>query len=150
MKYDDASWHTGGDFPENSPQEFGATHIALFMKWCFQQGWAGSYHTEEQPEDLKGVIEGSHSATDYFLKYCDGKLTDEDFSSDGNDFAAQYYGSGGLYLNDYAEHFGELMYVAPESAHDYSKFQTVLDGRLQSGILTGKQLKKSKPWWKFW
>ena len=150
MKYDDASWHCGGDFPKESPREYGATHIALFMKWCFQKGWVGDVHTDEEPEDTQLVIDGSLPATDYFLKYCDGKLTNEDFSSEGNIFAAQYYGDEGLYLGDYIEHFGELMYVASESAHDFSKFSAVLEGRLKSGILTQPQLTTSKPWWKFW
>jgi len=44
MKYDDASWHYGGDFPIGSPEEYGGTHIALFMKWCFVKGWAGDIH----------------------------------------------------------------------------------------------------------
>jgi hypothetical protein len=39
MKYDDASWHHGGDFPAGQPQEHGGTHIALFLRWCFVKGW---------------------------------------------------------------------------------------------------------------
>lgn len=39
MKYDDATWHSGGEFPPESPAEFGGTHIALFLRWCFVKGW---------------------------------------------------------------------------------------------------------------
>jgi hypothetical protein len=120
------------------------------MKWCFQQGWAGEIHTQKEPDETRMVIDGGLSATDYFKKYCDGKLTDEDFCSEGNDFAAQYYGDDGLYLGDYAKHFGDLMYVASESDHDYSKFSAMLEDRFKSGVLTRSQLKASKPWWKFW
>ena len=28
-KYDDASWHYGGDFPDDLPEENGATHIGM-------------------------------------------------------------------------------------------------------------------------
>ncbi|WP_262497415.1 DUF7832 domain-containing protein [Pedobacter caeni] len=28
-KYDDASWHYGGDFPKDLPQINGATHIGM-------------------------------------------------------------------------------------------------------------------------
>ena len=35
-------------------------------------------------------------------------------SDEGNSFAGAYYADAGLYLDDYAEHFGDLMYVAPE------------------------------------
>ena len=31
MKYDDASWHYGGDFPADLPQAAGATHIVMVI-----------------------------------------------------------------------------------------------------------------------
>jgi hypothetical protein len=33
MKYDDATWHSGGDFPKDLPAEAGATHIGMFVSW---------------------------------------------------------------------------------------------------------------------
>ncbi|QLG86763.1 hypothetical protein HQ393_00080 [Chitinibacter bivalviorum] len=149
MKYDDASWHSGGNFPKQQPEEYGGTHIALFLKWCFIKGWAGELHQTEEPEAVTQVINDTLSATEFFFTYCDGKLTDETFNEVGNAFAAQYYGDDGLYLNDYAEHFEELMYVAPESDHDFAKYSAVLDARLKSNVLTKAQL-KPKPWWKVW
>jgi len=149
MKFDDASWHYGGNFPTHSPQEYGGTHIALFLKWCFIQGWAGRLHLEEEPEETQKVIDGTLSATKFFFDYCDGKLTNEDFSEEGNAFAEKYYGDKGLYLSDYAECFKDLMYVAPESAHDFNKFSAMIDSRMKSGILTADP-QKEKPWWKFW
>ncbi len=136
MKYDDASWHYGGEFPEDSPDEYGGTHIALFLRWCFLRGWAGKLHLDEEPEDTQRVIEGSMSTTDFFFKYCDGKFTDEDLNSEGNRFAEQYYGEKGLYLEDYATHFGDLIYLTPEEEHDFSKFSSMLESRIKSGILT--------------
>ena len=78
------------------------------------------------------------SAVEYFFKYCDGKLTNEDLDETGNAFAERYYGEDGLYLDDYAEHFGDLLYVAPESEHDFATFSSMLERRLESGILTKK------------
>jgi hypothetical protein len=138
MKYDDATWHSGGNFPAGSPPEYGGTHIALFLRWCFSKGWAGELHRSEEPDDTQRVVEGEMSAVEYLFKYCDGKLTNEDLDETGNAFAEQYYGDDGLYLDDYAEHFGDLLYVAPESAHDFSKFSAMLERRLESGILTKK------------
>lgn len=149
MKFDDASWHCGGDFPEGQPEEHGGTHIALFLKWCFAKGWAGQLHMQEEPEAVQAVINGTMSATDFFFQYCDGKLIDEMLSEAGNAFAELYYGDDGLYLDDYANNFGDLMYVMPEAAHDFVKYSAILDARLKSGILTKSQL-KSKPWWKVW
>lgn len=136
MKYDDASWHFGGDFPEDKPIEFGGTHIALFLKWCFVKGWAGELHTDEEPEDTQRVIDGRMSATDFLFQYCDGKFTDEDLNPEGNEFAAEYYGDNGLYLEDYAEHFGGLMYLEPEEDHDFSMFSKMIENRIASGKLT--------------
>jgi hypothetical protein len=85
------------------------------------------------------VVTGVITGTAFLFNYCDGKFTDEDLNDEGNAFAARYYGSDGLYLDDYAEVFGDLMYVAPEEAHDYSKFSALLDRRYRSGVLTQSQ-----------
>ena len=92
-------------------------------------------HTEEEPDAVTHVVDGRSSATEFFFKYCDGKFTDEDLNDEGNSFASKYYGDNGLYLEDYAEHFGDQMYVAPEAAHDFTRFSIMLDSRLASGIL---------------
>jgi hypothetical protein len=53
----------------------------------------------------------------------------------GNKIAQQYYGSHGLYLQDYADYFGDLMYGAPESAHRFEEFSAILDARVRSGVV---------------
>lgn len=149
MKYDDASWHYGGEFPEGSPIEYGATHIALIMKWCFQKGWAGDLHINNvaSNNDLQKMIANEMSATDFFMHWCDGKLTDEDFNEQGNVFLKEYYGKeGALYLPDYASFFGDLMYVKGESEHDFAKFSSMVEKR----YLEFAGNSDNKPWWKFW
>ena len=81
------------------------------------------------------VISGEMSGTDFLFKYCDGKFTDEDLNDEGNFVTAKYYGDDGYYLDDYASQFGDLMYKAPESAHDFADYCKVIEGRLQSGSL---------------
>ena len=137
MKYDDASWHSGGEFPKDSPEEFGGTHIGLFLRFCFTKGWAGELHTEEEPDAVAAVVQSKMSGTDFLFQYCDGKLTDEDFTDEGNAIAMEYYGDKGHYLNDYAANFGDLMYTAPESAHDFKKYSKMFEERLASGDLSG-------------
>ncbi|MEM7609943.1 MAG: hypothetical protein AAF411_31740, partial [Myxococcota bacterium] len=102
MKYDDSTWHSDGDFPADSPARFGGTHIGLFLRWCFEQGWASALHVERAPADVEAVIGGTMTGTDFLFRYCDGKLTDEDLNDEGNAFAAVYYGRDGLYLRDYS------------------------------------------------
>ena len=105
---------------------------------------------EEEPEDTRKVADGHMSATEYLFKYCDGKFTNEDLNKEGNEFAAEYYGDDGLYLDDYTAHFADLMYVSPESSHDFQKFASILEKRLQTGVLTQAKLQEAKPWWNFW
>ena len=136
MKYDDASWHSGGNFPADSPEEFGGTRIGIYLRFCFTKGWAGELHTEEEPEAVAAVINGEMSGTDFLFKYCDGKFTDEDLNDEGNAVSKLYYGDNGHYLDDYAALFADLMYVAPESEHDFAEYSKMIEERLQSGNLS--------------
>ncbi len=36
MKYDDASWHFGGDYPSDLPQENACTHTGVFLAWALK------------------------------------------------------------------------------------------------------------------
>lgn len=125
MKYDDASYHSEGDFPEDSPAEFGGTHIALFLRWCFVKGWASDRHLRESPEAVQAVIDGTLPATDFLFHYCDGKLVSDSLNEEGNRFAAAYYEVE--YMNRYAGLFMDEMYTEPESAHDFDALAEELD-----------------------
>ena len=157
MKYDDASWHSDGEFPATSPVEFGGTHIALMLKWCFLKGWAGELHTEDEDsaQDLERLLRGDMSATEYLFAWCDGKFTDEDLSAEGNAFMLHYY-ERGPYHEDYVQHFGP-MYVRPESEHDFDKFSEMVEARYRAFLAAdaidglGPDAPPSRrPWWKFW
>ena len=136
VKYDDASWHSGGDFPAVSPDEFGGTHIGLYLRFCFTKGWAGELHTDDEPEAVAAVVNGDMPGTDFLFRYCDGKFTDEDLNDHGNAVTSKYYGANGHYLGDYAACFGDQMYVAAESAHDFALFTEMVEERVQSGDLS--------------
>jgi len=129
MKYDDASWHSGGKFPKDSPPEYGGTHIGLLLKWCLLKGWAGDLHLTESKEDVQKVRRGEMTGTAFLFRNCDGKFTDEDLNEDGNAFVAVYYGKDGPYLSDYATAFSDLMYVASEEEHDFKKFSQFVERR---------------------
>jgi hypothetical protein len=146
MKYDDASWHSGRDFPKDSPEEFGETHIALMLKWCFIKGWAGPLHLQENRGDVEKLIRGKKSATEYFFQWCDGKFTDEYLTPEGNAFVAFYYGDGGAYLEDYGTMFGDRMFVVGEEGHDFVRFSQMVERRYQEFL--GPPSKR--PRWKFW
>jgi len=77
MKYDDASWHSGGEFPKHLPPEAGATHSGMFLAWALLSGLAGELHLEDSPEGIKALRERTITPGAFFLRFCDGKLTDE-------------------------------------------------------------------------
>ncbi|GHC64183.1 DUF7832 domain-containing protein [Neogemmobacter tilapiae] len=146
MKYDDASWHYGGQFPKESPIEYGGTHIALFMKWCFAKGWAGEFHLAEQPEDVQRVNQGEMSATEFLFKHCDGKFGDEDLNEEGNHFASEYYTDH--YLQDYSNFAAGMAYTRPEADHDFAKLTAMIDQKFAA--FARQNGNSSKPFWKFW
>ncbi len=96
------------------------------------------------------VIVGALSATEFFFKYCDGKLTDADVNAQGNKVASAYFGDDALYLDDYCHVIEYELYERTENDLDFNKLKEKMDSGLTSGILTKAAQKASKPWWKFW
>lgn len=144
MIYDDACWHRGNEFPSNSPMEYSGTHIALFLRWCFLQGWANQLHFQREPEATYNLIQGEITATEYLFRYCDGRLSDANLNEQGNAFVSKYYGRDYLYLNDYVDLFGKLKFVAEESAHDFEKLQRLLNKRLKAYSVEPSSTAKSQ------
>jgi hypothetical protein len=135
MKYDDASWHYGGDFPKDLPDEAGATHTGMFLAWALLQGLGGDLHTDEMPEEIENLRQRNVTPGQFFLQQCDGKLTDEDFSDGGNRFVEAYFDfTNGKYLADYEATVGaELpsLYYVPDSWASFDALAPVLDRRLR-------------------
>ena len=135
MKYDDASWHYGGEFPKDLPDEAGATHTGMFVAWALLTGLAGQIHTEEFPEDVKKLRSRSVTPGQFLLEACDGKFTDEDLNDEGNAFAQEYFDfERGAYINDY----GRLLvkglpsqYHVQDTWANFDKLRPVLDKRFE-------------------
>jgi hypothetical protein len=135
MKYDDASWHYGGDFPKDLENIAGATHIGMFVAWCVLNGLGGELHTEEFPEDLEGLRSRQKTPGEWFVNACDAKFTDEDLSEEGNAFAKSYYDADGSpYLVDYEETLGSglaSLYHVPDTWESFDLLSPVINGRYQ-------------------
>ena len=141
MKYDDASWHYGGDFPADLPPEAGATHIALFVAWAVVNGLAGEYHTKDAADDLALLQRREVTPTEWFIRACDEKFTNEDLNDEGNSFAASYYGNAegmhstdGSYLVDYCETFpnADSLYDVEDSWASFDALAPRLDSRFKA------------------
>jgi hypothetical protein len=135
MKYDDASWHCGGDFPSDLPIEAGATHTGMFVAWALLSGLAGDIHVNDSPAALEKLRSRVVTPGAFFLEACDGKFTDEDLNDEGNAFAQAYFDfEHGSYLSDYDKILvGGLptQYHVADTWENFDKLRTVLDKRLE-------------------
>jgi len=135
VKYDDWSWHAGGDFPADLPHEAGGTHIGMFVAWALLHGLAGDIHVIEFPEPLARLRERKVTPGQFFLDACDGKFTDEDLSELGNRFAEHYYENDdrpGTYFTDYAAAVGTeppSIYHVADSWETYERLAPVIEQR---------------------
>lgn len=131
MKYDDASWHYGGDFPEGLAVEAGATHIGMFLGWAITRGHIGEEHREDsyvQPL-LEKVANREMSPRNFLIDICDEKLIDYDLSDEGNSFAEEYYES--TYFEDYVTTFSEFdeVYEVTDTWENFDRIAAVIDQR---------------------
>jgi hypothetical protein len=130
MKYDDASWHYGGDFPASLPQECGATHIGMFVAWCQLNGLGGSIHKDDFPEMLSKLEDRALTPGAWFISACDEKFTDEDLNEEGNEFALVYYQADKAPFNsDYDQTVCaglDSVYEVPDTWETFDKLSPVI------------------------
>jgi hypothetical protein len=135
MKYDDASWHYGGDFPADLSKEAGGTHAGMFVAWALLSGLGGDLHTSECPEDLEALQSRTITPGAWYLRFCDGKFTDEDLSEEGNSFGTSYFKfEGDGFLTDYAgavpDHLPSV-YHMPDTWETFDLLKPVFDRRYE-------------------
>jgi hypothetical protein len=133
MKYDDASWHSGGNFPADLPASAAATHSGMFVVWAFLSGFGGPIPAANFPDHLQRLQSRSVTPGAFFLEVCSGKLLDEDFSDEGNAFARAYFDfEHGQYLADYDATLGaglaEIYYVG-DTWENFDRLKSILDRR---------------------
>jgi hypothetical protein len=154
MKYDDASWHYGGDFPKDLPPEAGGTHIGMFVAWAMLNGLAGPIQNEDFPEELGKLQSRELPPGEWFLAACDEKFTDEDLSDEGNAFARSYYADEeGLkstnpnFLADYEAAFlqGADLYRVPDTWATYDTIAPTISRRFIKWRNSGKGWKRFIP-----
>ena len=162
MKYDDASWHYGGNFPDDLPNEAGATHTGMFVAWALIKELAGQIHTEEFPDALEELIQRRVTPGQFFIDGCAQKFTDEDLTDEGNDFTKAYFDfATGMYLADYettlAADLPSLYHVA-DTWESFDRIAPIIDrrfdewkaGALRTNAQVSEGGSEKKPWWKFW
>jgi hypothetical protein len=115
MKYDEASWHYGGDYPEDLSEDAASIHIGMFLVWCLLNDLTSDIHAS----DLIKLKNRELTPGKWFMDTCDEKFSDQDLNQIGNSFAQYYYDlDNGIYLGDYDEILDqdlESIYHAPDS-----------------------------------
>ncbi|HGM7335586.1 TPA: hypothetical protein ACKQCJ_001915 [Stenotrophomonas maltophilia] len=107
MKYDDASWHSDGDFPADLPPEAGATHIGMYLAWLLLRGMASEDLRNDMQDELAALNRRAVTPGQFIL-VCDGKLVDDMINDEANAFTAEYYDmENGQYLDDYEDLLGK-------------------------------------------
>src|SRR5690349_7000578 len=123
MKYDDASWHSGGDFPQGLDESAAATHIGMFVAWAASRELLGVLHTESS-DVIARLRTRTITPGAWFIANCDGKLTDEDLNEEGDRFTQSYFACDdplntrkASYLLDYYAAFPNVdsLYEVPDN-----------------------------------
>ena len=134
MKYDDASWHSGADFPAGLRPEAAATHTGIYLAWALIADLGGDHHVVDSPEEFERLHARKLTPGQYFLTVCDGKLTDDDLNPEGNAFTQAYYQQEGAgFIADYQEYLAKGLpseYHVADSWANFDKLRPVLDRRL--------------------
>ncbi|MDR2293809.1 MAG: hypothetical protein LBE05_01180 [Microbacterium sp.] len=107
-KYDDASWHYGGIYPADLPDEAAATHIGVFVAWCLLNGYLDDEAAEDFADELEDLRARSITPGRFLLHVMDEKFVSSDLSEGGNAFTIAYYqGSEGdsRYIDDFVAAF---------------------------------------------
>jgi hypothetical protein len=144
-KYDDASWHYEGDYPENLPVENASTHIGFFLKWCILNSLVSESLTDDAEEEIQSVVQGEMTGAQFLIDMCDEKLCEEDLSETGNLFAMDYYQEDtkfGKKFNSYLADFSEMTSGYPSSYH-------MEDSLENYELIAGKIDERYEQWKKF-
>jgi hypothetical protein len=134
LKYDDASWHYGGTFPGDLPQEAGATHIGMYLTWAVLAGLASTELSAQITRQLS-QLKARAITPGAFVLVREGKFTDADLNDEGNAFTRSYFDLEiGSFLDDYEATLGKNvadLYYVEDTWENFDRLKPVLDRRLK-------------------
>ncbi|ABC63532.1 hypothetical protein [Erythrobacter litoralis] len=148
MKYDDASWHYDGTFPDDLPKEAGATHIGMYFAWAVLSDLTSDEFAADSAEAIRQVKTYGQTPGQWMLAHFDGVFTSDDLDEEGNVFTRAYYADddgmrhgGHSYYDDYHVQFrigkGDFYRVSDRWSNFYH-LRSRLDARLAIFRQTGK------------
>lgn len=131
MKYDDAEY-CFLNFETELDNEAGGTHTGMYLAWAAQRGLLGpSFSSPDSQTQVARLLAREITGRDLYFSACDGKLTDEDLTEQGNAFTAWYYAK--QFASDYERVFKHLI---PDTGHATDDFCSVDDNWVNCDRLT--------------
>ncbi|HEX9961980.1 MAG TPA: hypothetical protein VGB00_13680 [Pyrinomonadaceae bacterium] len=130
MAIDRMDWHYAGDFPDDLTDEYGGTHIGIYLAWIINNNLQGELHTEESAQALQDVRNRKITGRDFLVAECDEKFWEEDLNEEGLAFTEYYYRE--KYIPDYEEALAENLpsvYHVEDTWENYDKIAPVIDKR---------------------
>ncbi|MEJ7139165.1 hypothetical protein [Amphibiibacter pelophylacis] len=135
VKYDDASWHSEGDFPSDIPPDAAGTHIGMFFSWLVLNNMTSNDYKGAFGTNIDELRQRNFTPGAYFLRFCDGKFVSDDINAVGNKFSAFYYDmKQGAYIADYESSVAAGLsstYLVPDTWETYDKLAPVIEERFQ-------------------
>jgi len=130
-KYDDASWHYGGDFPEGLPEKNGATHTGMFLNWCIHKNFISEELKEDGEDEIEQLKRREITGADFIMDFMDGKFSEHDLNVLGNAFAKDYYKDDTDFGNRYSSFADDYVNIfdakAEENNYEYETFYHIED-----------------------
>jgi hypothetical protein len=144
-KFEDASWHSEGDFPEDLDADAAATHGGMYVAWLTLLGLVSKSRQADFPQTKEDLMNRVITPGQCFLRDFDGKLTTEDLGSGAIGFTKHYYlpAKRGFH-SDYMKALGlndDNFYTAPDSWETFEKLGAVFSKRFNAWVK--KQMTKS-------
>lgn len=148
--YDKVKWHShANNAPKNLPYEYGATHIAFFFRWCYEN----NFLSKEIMTDIETELSKNNSIDfrSFLINHIDGVFTSEEMNAKGKKFGNAYYGSDktkfakayNFYQGDYSnfikQYFGEKhednsYYYYEYNEENYETVKKIIEERHQQFI----------------
>jgi hypothetical protein len=141
VKFDDASWHTEGEFPNDLPEAAASTHIRAFVVWCIRHDLVSDEFRAGNESVLATAKTIGWMSDDDLGRCCDGKLISEDFTPEGEAFALSYYRPITFhYLADYESLTADYssIYHAPDDPSWFATVAEVISRRFEDWKQTGR------------
>jgi Leucine-rich repeat (LRR) protein len=132
IKYDDASWHYGGDYPKNLDTSCASTHIGVFVVWCVLNGLTNDEFNLEPLNKIADLKQRKYTPAQYLIEILDEKFTSDILSDKGNEFAKEYYETN-KYIEEYLMLGDEYdtLYEVPNTWDTYKNIESFIKDAYQ-------------------